>query len=375
MESNGRRVVLTGTGSFLPNAPVTTADIDQVLGPLTEAPEEVRKFAARFARKFASRCGVEYRHYAIDLATGRMTHNVASLAEPACRAAMTAAGIEPRQVDMLLISSPFCDQGTPPTSAILQEALGIGDCVEMEIHANCSGLFKCVQIACDAIRLGRCRTVLVTYSQVSSGMLRSCFYNQPKMTKTQAALRYILTDGAGAMVLQAAEAHDGEPVAREILNVYVESTGWSRRAAMTAGAGMADLASLGSFREIFERGSHHLDQDLVTVSREAADFLLAAVRRHVLSTKLPPESVVHLVASVPSVQQYQVNCERFREFLPSFRFAREFPYRCSGYCGGAAVLVSLDELIRSGAIQPGETALVHAIESSKWMSGGFALRW
>lgn len=368
------RVSVMGTGSFLPNEPVSTARIDEVLGAIDSAPAEVREFATRFARKFAQRCGVEFRHYAIDPATGRMTHTVVGLAEQAARRALAAANIDAADVDLLLVSSPLNDQACPSTSAMLQEALGVGECVEMEVHSNCSGLFKCVQIAADALRVGRYRTALVVYSQVSSAYLRAGFFNQPKMTKTQAALRYILTDGAGALVLRAAPDGEG-PVAGEVLGTYVESVGWDRRPAMTAGGGVADLAAFVNFREMFDQGAHHLDQDLITVSREAAGYLFESLQRHVASIGLPPETVTHLVASVPSVQVYEANTARFREFLPCFEPAAEFPYRRSGYCGGAAVLVYLDDLVRSGRLLRGQTALVHAVESSKWMAGGFALTW
>lgn len=372
--TNGHRVVLTGTGSFLPNAPVSTDRISEVLGPIDSAPADVQKFGARFARKFADRCGVDFRHYAVDPDTGRLTHTVTSLAEPACRNALDAAGLKPTDVDLLLLSSPLHDCGCPSTSAILQESLGIGPCVEMEIHANCSGLFKCVQIALDALRLGRYRTALVVYSQISSAYLRGSFFNQSKMTKTQAALRYILTDGAGAIVLQAAEPSSDEPLAGELLGTYVESVGFDRPPAMTAGGGVADLFNFGNLRDIFDHGAHHLDQDLALVSREAADYLFESVERHVAALGLPPESVAHLVASVPSVQQYEANTERFRALLPTVQAAAEFPFRHTGYCGGAAVLVALNDLIRSGRLLPGQTALIHAVESSKWMAGGFSLR-
>jgi hypothetical protein len=32
-------------------------------------------------------------------------------------------------------------------------------------------------------------------------------------------------------------------------------------------------------------------------------------------------------------------------------------------------------MVRSGELKPGEMVVVHAVESSKWMTGGFAVRW
>lgn len=375
MQQCGRRVVLSGVASFLPNDPVPTDRIDDVLGPLDGAPQDVRVFAERFARRFTKRSGVEYRHFAIDPKTGRLTHTAASLAEVACRRALADAGREPRDVDLLLLSTPIPDQITPSTTAILQEKLGVGECVEMEIHANCSGLFKCVQIASDALRLGRHQTALVVYPQVSSAFLRSSYYNQAKMTKTQAALRYILTDGSGAIVLEGVDASSGEVVPRELVSTYVESVGFDRPSAMTAGAGIADLVQCDDFQGVFREGTHHVDQDLPTVSRVAPDYLLEAVKRHVEATGLPREDVTRFVASFPSVEQYAANAAQFEEYFPAVRRAETFPYRNTGYCGGAAVLVWLAELARTGNVEPGEVVLVQAVESSKWMSGGFAIRW
>ena len=375
MQQCGRRVVLSGVASFLPNDPVPTDRIDEILGPLNGAPPAVRVFAERFARRFARRSGVEHRHFAIDPKTGEMTHTITSLAEQACRRALADAGREPRDVDLLLLSTPIPDHLCPPTTVMLQEKLGVGECVEMEIHANCSGLFKCVQIASDALRLGRHQTALIVYPQISSAFLRSSYYNQTKITKTQAALRYILTDGSGAIVLEGVDAASDEAIPRELVSTYVESTGFDRPPAMTWGGGIVDLVRCHSLQGVFQDGAHHLDQDLATVSREAPDYLLETVKRHVEASSLAREDVTRFVASFPSVQQYDANAALFEKYFPAVRRAETFPYQNTGYCGGAAVLVWLDELVRTGNVEPGEVVLVQAVESSKWMSGGFAIRW
>ncbi|MBP7937847.1 MAG: hypothetical protein KA354_24670 [Phycisphaerae bacterium] len=46
-----------------------------------------------------------------------------------------------------------------------------------------------------------------------------------------------------------------------------------------------------------------------------------------------------------------------------------------GYCGGASILLHLDELARDGEAQAGELVVVHSVESSKWMTGGFVVKW
>ena len=49
------RVLLRGTGAFLPNDPIPNDRIDEVLGPLEDAPPKVRRFMQTAARRMLER--------------------------------------------------------------------------------------------------------------------------------------------------------------------------------------------------------------------------------------------------------------------------------------------------------------------------------
>ena len=370
-----RRVRISGTGSFLPNDPIPNDRLDEILGPLTEAPPRVQKFLVNMGARMLADGGIECRHLAIDPETHELTHTVASMAEPAARAALEHAGRKTSDVQLLLLGCPNYDYSTPPTSTILQERLGIECCAEMEIHSNCSGVGKCVQIAFDAIRLGRYDNALVTYAQHSSVYLRSSYYNQAKMTKTQAALRYILADGSGALFLEAVDA-DAEDVRGEILGTYLESVGGNRKAGMTAGAGVADLLLPDQpVLSMYERGSHHLDQDFTAVNRDACPLLLEAALRMLDSAGVSSRDIDHFVWSIPHAQLYENNCESFTKRLGVPIERMKFRAQKTGYVGGASILVHFDEMVRTGEIKPGQLVSMISVESSKWMSAGFITRW
>lgn len=375
MSETLQRVCVLGTGSFLPNDPVPNDRIDDVLGHLTEAPQKVRNFLRTVGRRMLESGGVKMRHFAIDPETHALTHTIASLGEEAARRALKMAGKKPTDVDLLLLSSPSYDTTTPPTSTLLQERLGIETCAEMEIHSNCSGVGKCMQIAYDALRLGRYQTALMVYSQLSSAYLRACYFNQPQMNKTQATLRYILADGSGALLIQAKDHTGHERLPGEVLGSYVESVGGKRKPAMTAGGGVANVVSGNNpADEIYGRGLHHLDQDFFAVNRDAAPFLLDGVLRMLDSLKLDPADVDHFIWSIPTMQLYDGNISLL-ERLKAGPEQMKFRATECGYTGGAAILIHLDEMVRSGELQRGQTAVLHSIESSKWMSAGFVMHW
>ncbi len=366
-------VQIAGTGSFLPGPPIPNDRVEAILGPLEDAPPKVRTFVDNLGKRMLDRGGVKARHFALDPETGDMTHTFASLAEQAARRALEMAKVKPEQVELLVISCPFSDFITPPTSAVLQERLGIQTCAELEIHSNCTGVGKGVEIAYNAIRCGQYKTALVTYSQLSSLYLRSCYFNQTKMDKVHAALRWILADGAGAVVLTGAQ--NGQP-RHEIIGTFVESVGAGRPAGMTAGGAAHDLVkSSHQIPQMYAQGVHHLWQDFTAVNDNAAPLLLEGILRFVKKLNIDPGSVDHYVVSIPTTNLYEDHIPAFLDKLSISRDRIKFRSGEIGYCGGAATLIHIDEMARSGELKPGQLAIVHAVESSKWMTAGFAVRW
>lgn len=366
-------VRIAGTGSFLPGPPIPNDRVEAVLGPLDGAPAKIKSFVGNLGQKMLDRGGVHTRHFAVDPETGDMTYNFSTMAEQAARRALEMAKIEPQQLELVIISCPSYDHSTPPTSALLQERLGVQNCAEMEIHSNCTGVGKSVQIAYDAIRAGRYQTALVTYSQLSSIYLRSCYFNQAKMDKVHAALRWILADGAGAVVLQASQNGD---TSHQIIDTFVESVGAGRPPGMTAGGAAADLMKASNqIPELYEVGNHHLWQDFTAVNDNAAPLLLQGLVNFTTKLKIDPGTVDHYVVSIPTTQLYEDHIPAFMDRLGITRDKIKFRSDKIGYCGGAATVLHLDEMIRNGEIKPGELAIVHAVESSKWMTAGFAVRW
>jgi 3-oxoacyl-[acyl-carrier-protein] synthase-3 len=368
-----RRVFLLGTGAFLPGPPVTTDEIESVLGDLPDALATVAAFSRRAGPRIAEESGVRLRHFAVDRATGRLTHDFTDLAREACVAAMDDASIAREAVDLLVLAAPYVDHATPPGSVVLQEKLGIERCAELSIHSNCSGVGKAVEVAFDALRSGRHRTAVVAYSQLSSLYLRAAYLHQPSLSKRQALLRWILSDGAGAIVLQADGDEAADAGEHELVGTHVESIGGSLPPAMTAGIGAGDLRRGGcELPEAFLAGLHHLDQDFPAVGRLAVETLEAGTDRMLERLGLTRREIDHFVFSTPTTQLFESSAAQ-REGIPAARLR----FRCadSGYCGGATVLVHLDEMARSGELRPGQLVACASVESSKWMTGGFVVRW
>jgi len=373
------QIGILGTGSYLPGEAVGIDRVEDVLGRLDGLNGRLAGRIDALRDRLLARSGVVKRHFAIDPDTRHQTETHASMAEKAAREALGAAKMEPDGVDLLIFSSPAADCLTPPTSALVQERLGIRQCTEIEIHSNCSGVPKGIQIALDMLRQGRYRRALVVYAQLSSIFLRKEFFNQAKLTLENLTLRWMLSDGAGAIVLGRQDNGAERP---QLLDAYVESVGLGQAPGMTMELGSQcgpELAHLATpfLLSLFEDGRHHLWQDVGKVARVGTEMILSGLRHMLDACRVSADEVQTFILPFPG-QHFITDDhkEMFRRIVGGDSDGRA-PFMVSqfGYCGGAASLVQLDRMAREGLLAPGSLIAAYVEESSKWMSGGFLVRW
>lgn len=351
-------VRVAGTGSYLPGRAIGQ---DEVRTFLRRYPDSLpRAMQERLLRE----TGILSRHYGIDVQDETRRETNTSMAAAAARAALATAGWHPGDVDMLVVTTVVPDQLMPPTSTLVQEALGIERCAEVEISANCSAPYKGIAFATSQLRLGTCDRALICGVQFSSFLGRPPWANANQMARDHGALRWIVADGAGALALER-----GTPDSELI--VWLESDGAGQRSGMSLALG----AAYPDLRDLFERGGHHVQQDDLFVLRSGVRRALSGVQRMLECLRIDPRSVDHFLPAVSSMrlaatmqrmlsERCGIRPESWRMNLPRV-----------GYLGGVGFLVLLDELARSGELRPGELVCAFAEESSKWMSAGAVLRW
>ena len=169
------RSVVKGTGSALPARRVDNAELaDQV-----ETSDEW----------IVERTGIRSRYVAAD---GETT---ATLAVDACRKALESAGIEPKDIGLIILATATPDQTFPSSATKVQALLGIDDCIAFDVHAVCTGFLYAVSVADSMIRAGTGRTALVIGAETFSRIL-------DWEDRTTCVL---FGDGAGALVVEAQE--------------------------------------------------------------------------------------------------------------------------------------------------------------------------
>ena len=166
---------ITGTGGYLPENVVTNADMEKLVDTTDQWIRE--------------RTGIEQRHIAVE---GETT---VDLAEKASRMAIEAAGIDPQEIDLIILATSTPDKIFPSSACILQARLDIHGCPAFDIQAVCTGFVYALCIAEKFIKTGSAKKALVVGAEVFSRILNW----------DDRSTCVLFGDGAGAVIVEANE--------------------------------------------------------------------------------------------------------------------------------------------------------------------------
>src|SRR4030088_3549210 len=109
---------MLSTGSVLPGDPISNEELERFAGGL---PDDVLEGLQ-----------VKTRHWIADPGTGEQTETNADMAGKAARQALELAGIEAREVELLVLSTASPNYHLPATVTFVQDALGLERCAVVE---------------------------------------------------------------------------------------------------------------------------------------------------------------------------------------------------------------------------------------------------
>lgn len=311
------RSVITGTGSALPKRCVSNAELAETV----ETSDEW----------IVERTGIRFRHIAGD---GETT---SSLAVDASRRALEAAGLQPSDIDLIVLATATPDQTFPATATIVQAELGILDCVAFDVAAVCSGFLYAVQVADSMLRAGAHSKALVIGAETFSRIL----------DWQDRATCVLFGDGAGAMVMEAREPTQAG--GRGVLAAKLHADGRYNELLYVDG-GPSTTGTVGKLRM---KGRE--------VFRHAVTNLSAVMTESLTLAGLEPDAVDWVVP-------HQANARILDATAKKLGLAPEkvvVTVDRHANTSAASVPLALDEAVRDGRIKPGHLVVLEA------MGGGF----
>ena len=310
------RSVVKGSGSALPKRIVSN---DELARTVDTSDEWIRE-----------RTGIAQRHIAGE---GETT---ASLATDAARAALADAGIDAKQVDLIVLGTATPNRTFPATATQVQHALGCDGGAAFDVAAVCSGFLYALGTADSMIRTGMAKCALVIGAETFSRIL----------DWEDRATCVLFGDGAGAIVLAAEEA-DGDE--RGVLATRLHAAGEHGDLLFVDG-GPSTTGTVGHVRM---RGREVFRHAVVNLAQVLEEVLGAA---H------------YTAADIDWVVPHQANLRILEATAKKLSLPLEkvvITVDRHANTSAASVPLAFDEARRDGRLKPGDLVMLEA------MGGGF----
>jgi 3-oxoacyl-[acyl-carrier-protein] synthase III len=333
-KSSGQRpnsVRVTGWGMYAPERRLTNADLERVVDTNDEW--------------IVQRTGIRERRVAAAHET------TATLSAIAGKRAIAVAGLQPDDIDVILVATLTPDYWMPSTGALVKEAIGNTTAAAMDVMAACSGFVYAYSSADAYLRAGTFRHALVIGAETLSRFLDF----------SDRSTCILFGDGAGAVVLSASDEEGGGLQGLEMTTD-------------PDGAYMIWLPSGGARSPVsgqtLSRGEHFVRMEGKETYRYATKTLassaLTAIERagwqpDEIDLFIPHQANIRIIESVAKgldlpMEKMFVNVDRY------------------GNTSAASVGIALAEAVDSGRIKVGDKIVLVAFGAGL-TSGAIALEW
>ncbi len=309
---------IAGTGSHLPAKVVTNDDLSKIVDTSDEW--------------IATRTGIRQRHVASPEET------TSELGYQAALRALEAAGVQPSELELIVVGTTTPDLIFPSTACLIQHRLGAEGCAAFDVNAACSGFIYALTVADKFIRSGAVKTALVIGAETLTRML----------DWSDRGTCVLFGDGAGAVVLKADEETG-------VLSTHLHADGGKKELLWNpvgVSAGFkpdepnAGVRVLMTGNEVFKHAVKALDS-VVEETLEANNL-----DRHDIDWLIPHQANLRIIEA--TAKRLDMPMERVIVTVDKH-----------GNTSAGSVPLALDLAVRSGKVQRGQLLLLEAF------GGGF----
>lgn len=320
------RSVVRGVGHYLPERVVPNSEFEALVDT---SDEWIR-----------NRTGIVTRHFA---AEGETTSH---LATHAARAALASAGLNPGDIDAIVLATSTPDLTFPSSATMVQEALGMESGFAFDLQAVCAGFVYALTMADALIVAGRAQRVLVIGAETFSRL----------MDWTDRATCVLFGDGAGALVLEAQEGA-GTNADRGVLSADLHSDGRFRD--LLHADGGTSTGTIGHVRMQGREVFRHAVEKLAQTAHVALER--AGLGAQDVDWIVPHQANLRIIAA--TAQRMQLPLERVVLTVAEH-----------GNTSAASIPLALSVGVGRGQIKQGDLIVTEAIGGGlAW--GSVVLRW
>lgn len=364
-------VYITKISKYLPNEPVSNEEMEKKLGYVNGKPSKARRIVLRNNK-------IESRYYAIDQ-NGDISHNNAQLTKEAikllCDDEFTADNIE-----LLSCGTSTPDQILPSHAAMVHGFLKNSNVeINSPSGACCSGM-NALKYGYLAVKADQVDNAVCSGSERVSTWLKSTNFEdevthlkeleeQPVIAFQKEFLRWMLSDGAGAILLQ------NKPNGKLSLKIeWMEGYSYAHEmeACMYAGGDKLENGHLKSWSEYetdqwSQQSLFAIKQDVKLLSSNVLEKGVHSLKKAISKHNVDLEDVTYFL---PHISSYYFKDKLYEELkvqgveIPFEKWFMNL-YKV-GNVGAASIYIMLEELMNSDTLKKGDKILILVPESSRF---------
>ncbi|MBF2077521.1 MAG: 3-oxoacyl-ACP synthase [Synechococcales cyanobacterium T60_A2020_003] len=359
---------ITHVGQFLPGDPICNDDMEAYLGSIGDRPSKVR-------RRILQSNGIQQRHYAIDHQQNTLFSN-SQMAAAAVRDALHRADLPPEAIDLLSCATTWPDLLVPGFASMVHGELPEFSPIEATTHQGvcCAGV-AALSYATSQVQLGRKQRAIAVASEFASRLFKHTKFEAEAAIQAGQSLsfdteflRWMLSDGAGAVLLQSHPSRTGLSLRVD----WIELISHANAYPVCMYAGVDDPHTLKSwmdypsYAEAASDGVINLRQNIRLLD-QVIKLGVEGWLRLIAQGRIHPNEIDWLLCHYSSHffrgqivdLLTQANC-----MIPEERWFTNLYTR--GNTGCASIYLMLEELFHSGKLQPGQTVFCFVPESGRF---------
>ncbi len=369
-------VFINRISACLPHDAVDNEQMEARLGLVGGKPSRARKLVLRSN-------GITQRHYVIDPATGEPSMSNAQLSAEAIRG-LAGGGFELNELDCLVASSSSPDQVMPNHAVMVHGELGNPPCEVVSTAGICLCGMSALKYAWMSVASGESRNAVACGSEVASTLMQARNFNaeyesrvddlesHPEIAFEKDFLRWMLSDGAGAVLLQGQPNVRGPSLRVDWIDIY--SFADQMPACMYAGADMQDERLTGWSRfdadERNRRSVMAIKQNVKLLNENIVKYTVEqALQRIMARRELRVADIEHFLPHYSSQffrDRLAVGLANADLPIPQDRWFTNLTRK--GNTGAASIFIMLEELFNGGSLRSGERLLCYVPESGRFSS-------
>ncbi len=322
-----RSAKITGTGSALPEKIVTNEDLSKTV----ETNDEWIR----------TRTGIKERRVSDEKTS------TSDLALKAAQKALKSAGIDPKDLDLIITGTTTPDTLFPSVSCIIQDLIGADNAAAFDVSAACSGFNFALTTAASFISSGKYKKALVIGSDTLTKYL----------DWSDRGTCILFGDGAGAVVLEEARTGEG------ILASHLYSEGKGRHSLTMPGGGSRNPKPASEKerciymdgKEVFKFAVRALEESLLHVAKKAG------IPVEKIDLVIPHQANVRIIDHVS--KKLGLPKEKFFVNLHNY-----------GNTSAGSIPIAIDEAVAAGKVKKGDIIALIGFGAGL-TSGANILKW